>query len=123
MPRNSQKKRRDKKRVYETALPKRQYKRTNRLLYVFSGILLVVFGGGAALVGAGTPKGGASQTPPPAVVSPQGTSPVDQGAGITVSPTAAPAAGTPAPAAPTSATPAPATPAAATPAAAPTKTP
>ena len=42
-----------KRQVIETALPKRQYKRTNRLLYVFSAILLVVFGGGAALIGRG----------------------------------------------------------------------
>ncbi|HEX9017372.1 MAG TPA: hypothetical protein VF960_15375 [Chloroflexota bacterium] len=96
MPRPRQKKRRDRKRVIETALPKRQYKRTNRLLYVFSGILLVVFGGGAALLGTGTPRVPTS-TPVPAapVVSSQSSTPVAQQTPAGVTPTAV--AGTPVP--------------------------
>lgn len=65
------------KKQIETALPKRQYKRTNRLLYVVSGILLVVFGGGAALIGAGAPPA-PTPTPVPAVSSSQQGSSVGQ---------------------------------------------
>lgn len=110
MAKPTKKKRQGRKRVIETALPKKQYKRTNRLLYVFSGILLVVFGGGAALLGAGQPTGG-QPTQAPAVVSSQIGSPAGQTlpAGTTATPAAAAGtATTPAPAAGTSTTPTPA---------------
>ncbi len=68
------KKRQVGKRVVETALPKKQYKRTNRLLFAFSVILLVVFGGGAALVGGGAPP----PKPVTPVVSTQNGTPADQ---------------------------------------------
>lgn len=78
------------KRQIETALPKRKYKRTNRLLYIFSGILLVVFGGGAALMGGGAPPPPPDQvTPAPAVEpAPPASGAADQ---FTATPTEVPA--------------------------------
>lgn len=109
MPKTVKKKRQGKKRVIETALPKKQYKRTNRLFYVFSAILLVVFGGGAALLGVGAPRGGGTPAPTqaPAVVSTVTGSPADQTPGTTPSPAVSGTATTPAPAAAGTATPAP----------------
>jgi hypothetical protein len=75
MAKPRKKKRQTGKRQIETALPKRQYKRTNRLLYILSGILLVVFGGGAALIGGGAPPPPPSPTP---VISTPVTSPAGQ---------------------------------------------
>ena len=113
MAKPAKKKRQGRKRVIETALPKKQYKRTNRLLYVFSAILLIVFGGGAALLGTGARP--SAQTP--AAVSTQVGSPADQ------TPSAA-GTSAPAPGIGTSTTPAPTVGGTATsPAAAPTPVP
>lgn len=96
MAKPRKKKRQVSGRKIETALPKRQYKRTNRLLYIFSGILLVVFGGGAALLSTGTPP------PPPstAVVATSVPIPVVGQATPTVQPqgTATPTPAIPSPA-------------------------
>lgn len=84
------------KRQIETALPKRQYKRTNRLLYILSAILLVVFGGGAALIGTGAPPP-PRETPVPAV-SDVATGSPDQPTGqFTTTPTPEPPRPTPTP--------------------------
>ena len=109
MPKTGKKKRQGKKRVIETALPKKQYKHINRLFYVFSGILLVVFGGGAALLGLGARGGGPAPTQTPAVVSTVTGSPADQTPAATPGTAAAGAAATPTPTAGTATTPAPAT--------------
>ncbi len=85
------------KRQIETALPKRQYKRINKMLYVVSGILLVVFGGGAALLGSGTPVGAPAPTPPPAVSGAPSESSVNQSQQFTTTPTAVPPTATPTP--------------------------
>ncbi|MGE5618742.1 MAG: hypothetical protein ACM3US_05740 [Sphingomonadaceae bacterium] len=82
------------KRQIETALPKRQYKRTNRILYVLSAILLVVFGGGAALVGAGAPPA-PTPTPAPAVSNAPVGGTADQSAQFTTTPTPVPPTATP----------------------------
>lgn len=62
------------KKQIETRMPKKQYKRVKKMLYILSGILLVVFGGGAALVGQGGPPP-PTPTPVPAVTEPAPTAP------------------------------------------------
>ncbi len=95
MAKPRKKKRQSGKRQIETALPKKQYKRTNRLLYIFSAILLVVFGGGAALLGTGTPPPPpASPVPVPPITDTQG-SPAGQASQFTATPTAVPPTPTP----------------------------
>jgi len=101
MAKPKKKKRQPGKRQIETALPKRQYKRTNRLLYIFSAILLVVFGGGAALLGTGAPRGPAQPAPTLApITSNQSVPGQAQGFSATPTPgeaqvTATPASGQP----------------------------
>ncbi|MCL4371262.1 MAG: hypothetical protein M1380_10205 [Chloroflexi bacterium] len=87
-------KKRRQPRQIETSLPKRQYKRTNRMLYAVSAVLLVVFGGGAALLGAGAPKSPAP-TPVPTVAPATSGSAADQTQQFTATPTPVPPTATP----------------------------
>jgi hypothetical protein len=103
MPRSKHKRRQSGgRRQIETALPKKQYKRTNRLLYVFSGILLVDFGGGAALLGAGSPRGAVTPPPTLSVPAPDASqspvvAPTSQAPPSATTPTPIPATATPNP--------------------------
>ncbi len=90
-------KKRRQTRQIETALPKRQYKRTNRILYAVSAVLLVVFGGGAALLGTGAPQGPAPTPPPTVAPAPVGSA-ADQAQKITTTPTPASSTENPTPA-------------------------
>ena len=98
MPKDRKKKRRTGKRQIETALPKKQYKRTNRMLFAFSVVLLIVFGGGAGLLAAGVPQGIAARAnPTPVVAQPQAPGSADQGQQFSTTPTPAAPTATPAP--------------------------